>query len=77
MEFQKKKAEEELLSALSRMGLEVSPKLKPPGGARSPMGPMETAPASLAEINGPAPGKVPPAPADAVPTLPRDLPDEG
>lgn len=77
MEFQKKKAEEELLSALSRMGLKVSPELKPPGGAGSAMGPMETAPDSLAEIKGMAPGYVPPAPAEAVPALPRDLPDEG
>ena len=75
-EFQRRKAQEELLSALSRLGLEVSPELKPPGARRTAMGPGETAPASMAEIASQLPDYDPPAPAD-VATLPRDLPDEG
>ncbi|HEX2179538.1 MAG TPA: hypothetical protein VHL54_08495 [Actinomycetota bacterium] len=74
-EFQRKKAEEELTSALSRLGLEVSPELKPPGARGAAMGPGETAPASMAEIASQSPDYDPPAPAD-VPTLPRGLPDD-
>lgn len=75
-EFQRKKAEHELASALSRMGLGVSPELKPSPVVPGAMGPGETAPASMAEIASQSPGYDPPAPAD-VPTLPCDLPDEG
>jgi hypothetical protein len=74
-EFQRKKAQHELASALSRMGLGVSPDLKPSPGIPGVMGPGETAPASMAEIASQSPDYDPPAPA-GVPTLPRDEQDE-
>lgn len=71
-EFQKKKATEDLLSALRNLGLEVDAELKPARDRRMPMGPGETAPADLAEIPSLAPSYLPPAPAEAVPTEPLD-----
>ena len=73
-EFQKKKAHEDLLSALGKMGLQVSPDLKPAGTSSSAMGPGGTAAVSHADIIGVKPGYVPPAPAEAVPALPLDPP---
>lgn len=73
-EFQKKKAHEELLSALGNMGLRVSPDLKPAGDSNFAMGPGGAAPATLRDIAALSPGYLPPAPAEAVPAEPLDPP---
>jgi hypothetical protein len=73
-EFQKKKAHEDLLSALGNMGLRVSPDLKPAGGSNLAMGPGGTAPATLADIQAESPDYLPPAPAGPVPAEPLDPP---
>ncbi len=73
-EFQKKKAHEDLLSALGNMGLRVSPELKPAGDPGSSMGPGETAPASFGEIANLGPDYLPPAPVEAVPAERLDPP---
>ncbi|HEX2054836.1 MAG TPA: hypothetical protein VHJ78_14070 [Actinomycetota bacterium] len=76
-EFQKKKAQEDLLSALRNMGLGLSPDLRPAAGRSGPMGPAETAPAAYGELAPLAPGYLPPAPAEATPTLPLGAEDAG
>lgn len=73
-EFQKKKAHQDLLSALGNMGLGVSPELKPAGDSSFAMGPGGTAPASFGEIANLAPDYLPPAPAEAVPAEGSDPP---
>ncbi|HEX2149715.1 MAG TPA: hypothetical protein VHI31_06050 [Actinomycetota bacterium] len=73
-EFQKKKAHEDLLSALGNMGLRVSPELNPGTDRSTAMGPGGTAPASWGEIAGLAPDYLPPSPAEAVPSEPLDPP---
>lgn len=76
-EFQKKKAHEDLLSALGNMGLRVSPELKPAGDSNFAMGPGGTAPATFGEISNLAPDYLPPAPAQAVPAERLDPPPAG
>jgi hypothetical protein len=76
-EFQKKKAHEDLLSALGNLGLRVSPDLKPAGGSNHAMGPGGTAPATLGDIAALSPDYLPPAPADEVPAEPLDPPPAG
>ena len=73
-EFQKKRAHEDLLSALGNMGLRVSPELNPAGDSSFAMGPGGTAPASLGEFANLAPDYLPPAPVEAVPAEGLDPP---
>lgn len=73
-EFQKKKAHEDLVSALGNMGLRVSPELKPAAGRSAAMGPGGTAPSSWGEISSLGPDYLPPSPAEAVPSEPLDPP---
>jgi hypothetical protein len=76
-EFQKKKAHEDLLSALSRMGLEVNPELKPGAPAAGHLGPGETVPITFPASVDPKSNYLPPAPADAVPAEPLEPPAGG
>lgn len=73
-EFQKKKAHEDLLSALGKMGLRVSPEIKPAGDSSFAMGPGGTAPATLGDNPALAPDYLPPSPVESVPSQPLDSP---
>lgn len=75
-EFQNRKAQQELASALGRLGLQLGPGMNPSAGAGIPMGPGETAPATLGDLPQLAPGYLPPEPAEAVPTAPLEPPPE-
>lgn len=76
-EFQKKKAHEDLLSALGKMGLRVSPELNPAGDSTFAMGPGGTAPATLGDIPALAPDYLPPSPGESVPAHTLDPPATG
>lgn len=75
-EFQKKKAQEELLAVLRNMGLEVSPEVRRSTDIRTAIGPGETAPAAYGGIANLGPDYLPPAPVEPVPTLPLEPPEE-
>lgn len=76
-EFQKKKAHEDLLSALGKLGLQVSPDLKTDRETRVAMGPGGTAAGALTDVIGVRPEFTPPTPAEAVPAAPLDPPPAG
>jgi len=73
-EFQNRRAQQDLTSALTRLGLKAAPGPKNPSGAGAALGPGETAPATLGEIPSLGPSYLPPAPADPVPTVPLEPP---
>lgn len=75
-EFQKKKAQEDLLSALGKMGLQVSPELKPGAPAAGHLGPGETVPITFPAQVEPRVNFLPPAPAEEVPAESLDPPAE-
>jgi hypothetical protein len=75
-EFQKKKAHEDLLSALGKMGLQVSPELKPGAAAATHLEPGETVPITFPASVDPGSNFLPPAPAEAVPAEPLEPPAE-
>lgn len=74
-EFQKKKANEDLLSALGKMGLQVGPELRPPAAAGH-MGAGETVPITFPANVDPKSNYLPPAPAEAVPAESLEPPAE-
>jgi hypothetical protein len=75
-EFQKKKAHEDLLSALGKMGLQVSPELKPGEAGAAHLGPGETVPITFPASVDPKSNYLPPAPAAAVPAESLEPPAE-
>ena len=75
-EFQKKKAHEDLLSVLGKMGLQVSPELKPGAAAAGHLGAGETVPITFPASVDPKSNYLPPAPAEAVPAESLEPPAE-